>query len=158
MKMPFQAKIDPIPFTKDAYEKLQTEYDRLLQEREEVKERLTVAREMGDLSENGAYRYAKQEMSSIGRQLRDLMYQLKFGVVITKTQSEIVDFGTTVTVSDGVKESTYLIVSKYESDPKQNKISGESPLGSALVGRKVGDRVEVVLPHSTILYTVLSIQ
>ena len=105
---------------------------------------------MGDLSENGAYRYAKFELGSLGRQLRELRFKLKNGYVpIIKSgrnPADAIDFGSTVTVRDGENFLTFLLVSQYESDPAQNKLSTESPIGRAVVGKRVGDVVKVKLP------------
>jgi transcription elongation factor GreA len=149
---------DPIPFTAEAFAELQQKYDQLTQERKEVMVRLQAAREMGDLSENGAYHYAKFELGSIGRQLNRLRYLLKYGYVVTKsTSNSLVEFGSTVTLSDGKKEVTYLMVSQHESNPREGKLSTESPIGQALINKKIGDQVVVTIPAGTITYTILKI-
>ena len=77
-------KIPTIPFTLEAYQQLQADFDRLSQDRKDVMVRLQTAREMGDLSENGAYIYAKFELGSINRQLAQLRHLLKNGKVVEK--------------------------------------------------------------------------
>ncbi len=148
-------KIPSIPFTKDAYEKIGQELKRLTKLREEVVIRLSVAREMGDLSENGAYRYAKQELGDISRQLRDIHYKLRFGHVVQRQDNkDTIGFGSTITLKNDTRTLTFLLVSEYESNPKENKLSMSSPIGKAVFGKKVGDIVEVALPSSTVTYTI----
>lgn len=146
-----------IPFTHDAFKKLQTEHERLQKELELVKERVKVAREMGDLSENGAYHYGKFELGNISRQLRQVQHQLKNGYVVAKTTHSVVDFGATVTLEAEGKQITYMIVSLYEADPRAGKISDESPIGKAVLGKKVKDTVTVLLPRGEITYTIVQI-
>ncbi len=149
-----------IPFTKEKYQQMKQEVIKLKKQQEEVMERLIVARGMGDLSENGAYKYAKFELGNIKRQLRKLQNLLANGfVVVTNTLSkEIVEFGSKVTVKDtNDKEKTFVIVSKHESDPSSGKIAYSSPMGQALMRKKVGDLVEVVTPTKVNTWQVTAI-
>jgi len=150
-------KQDPIPLSPQKFAELQLEVLRLAKERDAASERVKIAREMGDLSENGAYHYGKQELASYSRQLRQVQFLLKYGVVTRSSHSGVVEFGSTVTVSDGKNERVYSIVSQYESDPYTGKISLESPIGLALVGKKVGDVVSITVPAGEIKYKVLKI-
>lgn len=148
----------PIPFTYYAYEKLKKELVRLEKLREEVVIRLSAAREMGDLSENGAYKYAKQELGNIGRQIRDVRYKLKFGhVVTTRSTNGQIEFGSTITIENNERSLTFMLVSEYESNPSENKLSTASPIGKAVVGKKTGDLVTVQLPQGESLYTITSV-
>ncbi len=146
-----------IPFTKEAYEKLQSDLDRLTKYREEVVVRLTTAREMGDLSENGAYRYAKMELGDISRQMRQLKYQLRFGFVPPKSTSGIIGFGNTVTLEGKDKSLSFMLVSKHESNPEEHKLSTESPIGKAILGKKAGDEIVVMLPAGEIKYKITKV-
>lgn len=146
-----------IPFTKEGYEKVQNVFNTLSQKRKEVLIRLQAAREMGDLSENGAYQGARFELSSIDRQLRQLKYQLKYGEITESKNSGIVDFGSTVTLDDDTDKTTYTIVGTFESDPTLHTLSGNSPVGKAIMGKRVGDKVIVSLPTGQIEYTILRI-
>lgn len=152
--------IPTIPFTKDAFEKLETEYQRLQKERIEIMERLKIAREMGDLSENGAYKYAKFELGNVSRELRRIKHLLDNGFINNthSTGSNTIEFGTTVTLTQDSNTLTFLLVSAHESDLTQNKLSLESPLGKALIGKTVGDRIFVQAPAGTLEYTILTIQ
>ncbi len=159
-KLPPQPEeIPPIPFTADAFQKLKNDLDRLNITRKEVMIRLQTAREMGDLSENGAYIYAKFELGSLNRQLAQVRHLLKHGFVVKKSNGNTVDFGCSVTVENQRgKEITYLIVSMHESNLAERKLSIESPIGSALLGKKVGDKVTVEVPSGEVTYIIKKIE
>ncbi|MBW7944204.1 transcription elongation factor GreA [Patescibacteria group bacterium] len=147
-----------IPLTAEFYQQLKTKLAQLTKERAEVMKRLQAAREMGDLSENGAYKYAKFELGSIGRQLQQLRFLLEHGRVVEKpVNPSAVSFGCVVTVATPQKTLTYQLVSQYESNPKEGKLSMESPIGAALMGKKVGDSVTVEIPTGSVQYTVTRI-
>lgn len=147
-----------IPFTREAYEKMQVEQATLQKELGEVKIRLQAAREMGDLSENGAYHYAKFELGRIYRELKRLGNLLKVGQIIERSSaSENIQFGSTVTLKRDDEETQYIMVSLHESDPKEHKLSIESPLGKALLGKYVNDEVDVETPGGTKHYLITKI-
>jgi len=147
-----------IPFTQDAYAKMQADVDRLLVQEKAIIERVQVAREMGDLSENGAYKYAKFELGNTRREIGRLKRLLLHGKVIPKKVNPlVVGFGTTVCLLLKGKEITYTLVSKHESDPAQGKLSQESPLGQALLGRKVGDVFLLDIPAGVVEYRILRV-
>lgn len=148
-----------IPLTQQAYDETTEKIAHLKNEKKALQERVQIAREMGDLSENGAYKYAKIELGSVNRQLRDL-YQLLHSAVITQPVSNAnsVSFGSKVTISNGKSQQTYTIVSMYESDILQRKLSQESPIGSALLNKKAGDSVELTTPAGTATYTIITIE
>lgn len=147
-----------IPFTQDAYEKIKSDVKKLQQERVEIMERLKTAREMGDLSENGAYKYAKFELGRVSRQLRDLKHLLTHGVVTQKANNTSqVDFGSTVTIQNPDQELTFTLVSEHESDLSAQKLSMTSPIGSALMGKSVGDTITIDAPAGSISYTIIQL-
>ncbi len=151
-------KIPTIPFTLEAYQQLQADFDRLSKDRKDVMVRLQTAREMGDLSENGAYIYAKFELGSINRQLAQLRHLLKNGKVVEKpADSSVVGFGSSVTLAINKKETTYTLVSMHESNLANHKLSIESPIGSAILGKKVGETVLVEVPNGSVAYTIIKI-
>jgi len=147
----------PIPFTPQAYKQLQQDRFRLKTERVEVMKRLKTAREMGDLSENGAYKYAKFELGSIGRQLRRINHLLDEGVVVQKQQSSTVQYGSIVTLAGPKGTQTVLIVSEHESDPKEHKLAMTSPIGAAILGKSVGETVTATTPRGAVSYTIITI-
>src|SRR3990167_3433109 len=143
-----------IPFTRTGYDKLLAERARLQQKRAETVVRVQTAREMGDLSENGAYKYGRMELGDIGRQLRQLSFLLKNAVVTPAQKNGSVGFGSVVTVTAPTGTKTFTMVSEYESDPTQNRLSMDGPLGKALMDRKVGDKVAVVAPAGRVTYEI----
>lgn len=143
-----------IPFTRTGYDKLIAERARLQQKRAETVVRVQTAREMGDLSENGAYKYGRMELGDIGRQLRQLSFLLKNAVVTPAQKNGTVGFGSLVTVTAPTGEKTFTMVSEYESDPQQNRLSMTGPIGQALMGKKVGDKVSIKVPAGTVTYEI----
>ncbi len=125
-------------------------------------ERLKIAREMGDLSENGAYKYAKFELGRIGRRLRELKFFIENGEPIASTSHSITEFGARVILLEVTPHNPrprldLTLVSQYESDPMQGKISLESPLGQAIVGKKMGDICVAQSPAGEKTYRIESI-
>lgn len=153
-----QAPVEPTFLTKATYDSYQAEVRKLRADHEIVMKRLIEAREMGDLSENGAYQYAKFELAAIKRKLHRLSAILSTAQVLQKPlTNEVVSLGCTVTISTGTDERTYTIVSKHEADPSKNTISDTSPIGSALIGKHLQEQVAVVSPRGTTTYTISNI-
>ena len=151
--------IKKIPFTQGAYDQLKADFARLTEKRKETMIRLQTAREMGDLSENGAYIYAKMELGSLGRQLGQLRRLLDTGIVVSKkANSDVVSFGCTVTLVSGTKKVVYMMVSVHESNLDEHKLSTDSPLGKAIMGKKVGDKVTVKTPNGEVEYQIKEIK
>lgn len=153
-KVPY---IKPIIFTSEGFAKIKKQKTELEAKRVEVLERLVRAREMGDLSENSAYHGAKLEIGSIDRRLRQIKIQLKFGKVSQKGNSGEVGIGSKVIISDGGQKINLEIVGDYEADPAKGKISRQSPIGSAVFGKMVGDEIKVLLPDKVLKYKILEI-
>lgn len=144
-------------FTKDGYDKLGQELQDLRTKREPTLLRLQAAREQGDLSENGAYKAARFELSDIDRNIRRLTYLLKAGEVKAPRNDGIIGFGSLVALERGGQKFTYQLVSKYESDPGQNKLSDESPLGQKLMGKRAGEDVTVTAPAGEMYYKIIKV-
>lgn len=145
-------------FTKAKYSQIKEEYQKLLIERKEAVLHLTRAREMGDLSENGYYRSSKSKLSSIDHNLRELSNFIKYGSIINFVNKGFVEIGCKVTIKNNEELQKYYIVGKEETDPKQSKISNESPLGKLLLGKKVGENVKLKTPSGEINYKILKIE
>ena len=131
--------------------------------RNEVIEKIKVARSYGDLSENSEYDEAKNEQAKVEAEIADLTLMLQNAEVIdeSKLDSNTVHLGSTVRVeistARGVKEKEYQILGSNESDPRAGKISDDSPVGKALLGCKLGDEVDVETPAGTSRYRILEI-
>ena len=140
------------PFTKQGYEDLVNEQKELKRSRVEAVANLKTAREMGDLSENAAYKVARSKLSSVDRRLRFLTKILDNAYIIEVDFKGVVDVGCLVTVETDKGVQTYQIVNSHESDIANGKISYYSPVGKALVGKKVNDEVEITTPNGKIVY------
>ncbi len=130
--------------------------------RKEVSEKIRVARSYGDLSENSEYDEAKNEQAIVEARIADLEVMLKNVVILDETEllTDAISLGATVKVYDieFEEELEYVIVGSTEADIDLGKISDESPVGKALIGKKVGDIAEAVLPSGdTAKFKVLSI-
>ena len=146
--------------TQKGFDDLKKEYNEVLEKRRpEVVERLSSAREMGDLSENAEYTAAREELSFIDNRIDELEVLLKQAQLITDAghKSASVDLGSQVSVKIANKEEVFTVVGEWEADPAEKKISHESPLGKALLGKAVGDEIEVDAPVGKKVYTVVSI-
>lgn len=149
--------------TKDGLTKLEEELEQLKTvTRKEVADRIKVALGYGDLSENAEYDQAKQEQAKLEERIAKLENLIREAVVVEdhEVTTEKVNIGTTVTVrEEGEDEDEdYTIVGSAESDPLNGKISNESPLGAALLGRRRKDTVEVHSPDGIVKYTIKSIK
>ena len=146
--------------TQEGLEKIQKELDYLKTvKRPQIAERLANAIAQGDLSENADYEDAKDEQLHTDKRIVDLTQIIKNYELIDHRQSsgDTVDLGSTVKVKFNGKDHEYTIVGSEEADPGQGKISHESPLGKAFIGRKKNDKVEVKTPGGTISYKILEI-
>lgn len=135
-----------IQFTKQGYDDLKKEHDMLQAQRVDAVKDLKYAREMGDLSENAAYKVARSRLSGIDARLRRLTAILKKVRVVEAPKDGYADIGSSVTFSDGTKETTVTLVDGYESDFMKGKISIYSPVGKALRGKRKDDPVKVATP------------
>ncbi len=148
-----------IYLTKDGMAEIKKEHEELTKsKRPDVLARVAQARNMGDLSENAEYVAAREELSFIDGRIDELEEILKQAVLIAATKgNHIVKLGSTVTLNVKGKKEEFMVVGEWEADPKERKISHESPLGKALVGKKAGESVEVSAPAGTIRYTIVSV-
>ncbi len=143
-----------VRFTKEGYEELLEELRKLQESRKEAVQEVSRAAEMGDRSENAAYKVGKQKLSSIDSRIRHINKITKRAEIIQKTKTDAIDIGSAVEVTDGENTYTYKIVGDYEADPQQGKISPNSPVGRALMGKKEG-RVSVQTPTGVKEYTIV---
>lgn len=147
-----------VHLTSDGLNELKTELNKLKTREPDAVDRVTKAREFGDLNENSEYQAAREDLSLIqGRidELEDLIARAT--VIKNKSGKSKVDIGCTVTVDHKGKELTYIVVGEFEADPIKQKISHDSPLGRALLGKKVGEAVEFEAPVGKVVYTIKKI-
>lgn len=148
-----------IYITKDGLSKLREEYEELTSvKRPDVLSRVSQARSLGDLSENAEYVAAKEDLSFIDGRIDELEELLKQAILISEShQNHMVKLGSQVTLHAQGKKVLYTVVGEWEADPTEKKISHKSPLGVALMGKRVGEKIEVEAPAGKILYTIKSI-
>lgn len=154
--------------TKEGLKKLKEELEFLkTTKRQEIAQRLKEAISYGDLSENAEYEEAKNDQAFIEGRILELEKQVKNARIIVEgaaakstTKSKTIDIGSIVTVrnkTDADEAETYTIVGSMEADPVEHKISNESPIGKALLGRERGDIIDVLAPAGKFKYEILKV-
>lgn len=149
--------------TKEGLEELKKELKDLTDvKRAQVLERVSAARSMGDLSENSEYTAAREELNLIDGRIDELAEIIKGANLIdekhTSGKGATVELGSSITVSINGKKEEFALVGEWEADPQAKKISHESPLGKALMGKSIGEKIEVEAPAGKIAYTIVSIK
>lgn len=148
--------------TREGYAKLQDELDYLrTKKREEIAQRLHEAMEGGELIENAEYEAAKNEQAFVEGRIKELEILLATARVIDESQhpNGAVQVGSTVTIQEeGMDSEIYTIVGAAEADPSLGRISNESPLGRALLGKKTGDKVLVEAPQGSFTVEILKVE
>lgn len=143
----------------DGLEKIKAELNQLKTiKRKEIAERIKEAKELGDLSENAEYVDAKDEQAFMEGKILELEELVKNAAVIQdQPGSTVVQIGSKIQVKNEAGESVFHLVGSKEADPTAGRISNESPLGQALVGRRAGENVMVTTPKGAIPYTIIKI-
>lgn len=145
--------------TAEGKAELEKELEELKARRSVIAEKIANARDYGDLSENAEYDAAREEQGQVEGRIGDIEEILQNSTLISHpTSVSSVQVGTTVTLETNGKKVSYQIVGPVEADPLEGKISNESPIGSALMGKKLGDVAETETPKGTISYKVLGIE
>lgn len=125
--------------------------------RNEIAQRLKEAKADGDLSENAMYDAARDEQSFVEGRIAEIEHILKHASVITNKSGGVVGLGSRVHVELEEGEQKYVIVGSTEANPDEGKISDQSPIGRALLGKKAGDEVSVEVPSGTITYKIKNV-
>ncbi len=155
------ASAEKVPMLAEGHRKLNDELRRLKLERPQIVEAIEEARAHGDLSENAEYHAAKERQGQVEAMIADLEDQLSRSLVIDPTtlSGDKVVFGATVTLIDeDEKKVRYQLVGQVEADAKDGKISYNSPLGRALIGRQKGEEVEVTTPSGDRYYEIAKVE
>jgi transcription elongation factor GreA len=155
--------VKEVILTPEGYKKLQEEIEYLSNDkRREVADRIRIAREFGDITENAEYDDAKNEQALLEHRIATLEERLRDAKVINKKDvaKDVVSVGSKVKLRDVDAKQTveYHIVGSAEANPVENKLSNESPVGKAIIGHKKGDTVEVVAPRGAMKYKILEIK
>jgi transcription elongation factor GreA len=154
--------MNKIPMTEEGYKRLQEERRRLkMVERPAIIRALAEARDHGDLAENAEYHSARERQGFIEARLRDIEDKIARAEVIDvgKLSGSLIKFGARVTLADGDtdEEQTFQIVGEDEADVKEGRLSITSPLARALIGKKLGDTIEIETPRGAKFYDVVSV-
>jgi transcription elongation factor GreA len=155
------ASIEKLPMLAGGYERLIAELKALREERPKIVEAIEEARAHGDLSENAEYHAAKERQGQVEASISDLEDRVGRAQIIDPTtlSGDKVVFGATVSLlDDDDKPVKYQIVGPYEADARLGRISYNSPLGKALIGRRVDDEIEVTVPSGDRFYAVVKIE
>ena len=149
----------PKYITNEGLKKLQKELDYLkTTKREELAERLQKAIAQGDLSENFDYTDAKEQQAMLEGKIGEIEDQIRESQIVSDTQQTVeVQIGSTVEVENGSEKFTFTVVTAQDADPFQGKISAESPIGEALLGKRKGDSAQVEIPDGVTQYKILNI-
>lgn len=157
--------INKFPMTREGFESMQAELEKLKEEKPSVIQAISDARDQGDLSENAEYHAARERLGFIEGRIMEIESKFSHAEVIEvkNLSGYSVIFGATVTLSmlsdnNGEVEYVYKVVGEYEADVSKQLISTSSPLGSALIGKKVGEYVEVTVPNGEKLYKIVKIE
>lgn len=146
-----------ISYTKEGYEDLLKQNTILITKRVEAVKEVAVASALGDRSENAAYKYGKQKLREIDRQLRFINTQLRYAEVVEPRTDGRVGIGSKVVVNDGNGEKEFTLVGGYESNLSKGWISQYSPLGKSLLGKRAGDFAQFNAPAGQLEYLIVKI-
>ncbi len=148
-----------IQLTKEGYNNLKKELKELIEiKKPKAVERLQKARAMGDLSENSEYSAAKEQLAFVEGRIQEIEEILKTAQIIEDQQKDTVNIGVKVTVESNKGKEEFHIVGEFEADPNNKKLSHTSPIGKALIGKRVGDWVEIDIPAGKIKYKIVDIK
>ena len=146
-----------LQITKEGKVVLEKELTSLIAKRGEVSRRLSIARGYGDLSENAEYDDAKREQQDLEKRVREINHILHNSVIISHKKHDFVSVGSIVHLFANQKTISYQIVGSVEANPADRKISNKSPIGQALIGKKVGEEVTINLPSGAKKYKIKKI-
>ncbi len=136
---------------------LEAEIEMLKGRRGEIADRIAEARDYGDLSENADYDTAREDQALVETRIAEIEDILANAEIIKAKSSSRISVGSTIELKSNDKTFTYTLVGPVEADPLEGKISNESPIGEALMGKKVGESVTITTPKGTIVYEIVKI-
>lgn len=143
--------------TDEGKRELEAEHAELVSRRGEIADKIADARDFGDLSENAEYDSAREEQGLLESRISEIEDILLNAELIKATKSSKVVLGSKVALKYGKNTTTYSVVGPVEADPLEGKISNESPLGEALMGKKVGDTATINTPKGEITYEIVTL-
>lgn len=143
--------------TDSGRKELEKELAELKSRRGEIAEKIAEARSFGDLSENAEYDAAREEQGLLETRVIEIEDILQHASIIKAADATVVGLGSAVELKNSDRTVAYTVVGPVEADPMEGKISDESPIGQALMGKKVGDEVTISTPKGEIVYTISSL-
>lgn len=143
--------------TAEGKKELELELEGLKARRGEVADKISEARDFGDLSENAEYDAAREEQGLLETRIAEIEDIVNNAEIIKASKKSVVGLGSRVELKTGAKKVVYTIVGPVEANPLEGKVSNESPIGMALHGKKVDDKVTITTPKGDIHYTVVSV-
>lgn len=143
--------------TLEGKRELEVEIEKLKGRRGEIADKIAEARDYGDLSENAEYDAAREEQGIVETRIAEIEDILQNAEIISGGKKGVVSLGSVVELKTGSKTVKYTVVGPVEADPLEGKISNESPIGEALMGKKVGEAVTITTPKGEIEYEVVSV-
>ncbi len=156
------AKVQKFYLTEEGLAKLKVELEELMgPKRAELAKRLRVAIQQGDLSENADYKTAKEDQGFLEGRIQEIEVMVRNVVMISESSSAdgVVSLGSKVRIEEKGREAVdYLMVGATEADPRNGRISNESPIGQALLGHRVGDSVEVETPAGVLIFKIAKVE
>jgi len=144
--------------TAEGKTELEQELVELKARRGEVADKISEARDFGDLSENAEYDAAREEQGLLETRIAEIEDILNNAEIIKSSGKKTVGLGSRVELKNGSKTTTYTVVGPVEADPLEGKISNESPIGMALFGKKVGDSVTISTPKGDLTYEIVDLK
>ena len=150
---------EPVLLTPEGLEKLKRDLDAALKRRSEAGERLKEAFQPGDIEDNPEYEQAKEEVGLLDSRIYELQEMIGRAEIIKESHSSVAGPGSTIEVVDTDGElETYHLVGAVESDPSAGRISVDSPVGRALVGKKKGDKITISVPQGSLTLTIKAVK
>lgn len=144
--------------TASGKKELEKELESLKNRRGEIADKIAEARDFGDLSENAEYDAAREDQGVTETRIAEIEDILQHATIIKVGGKSKVQLGSVVELKLGNKTPVYTLVGPVEANPLEGKISNESPIGIALMGKRIGDEVEIKTPKSTLVYEIISLK
>lgn len=144
--------------TESGQRELERELEELKSRRGEIADKIAAARDFGDLSENAEYDAAREAQGLLETRITEIETILQNASIIQAGGSSTVTLGSTVELEANGKTVVYTVVGPVEADPLEGKVSNESPIGQALMGKAVGDTVTISTPKGELAYTVVALR
>lgn len=144
--------------TESGQRELERELEELKSQRGEIADKIAAARDFGDLSENAEYDAAREAQGLLETRITEIETILQNASIIRAGSSSTVTLGSTVELEANGKAVVYTVVGPVEADPLEGRVSNESPIGQALMGKAVGDTVTISTPKGELVYTVVALR